>query len=89
MSGWEKFCDGLEKVGDWCKEHWKEIVLAIEIIVAVTCLFIPGLQGIGVGILTGMLIGALSGAVIGGLSGYAQLLFDKQNTKYVKIKKKQ
>ena len=26
-SGWEKFCDGLKKVGDWCKEHWKEIVL--------------------------------------------------------------
>ncbi len=36
------------------------------------CLFIPGLEGIGVGILTGMLLGALGGAVIGGISGYAQ-----------------
>ena len=71
-SDWEKFCDTLEDVGEWCKEHWKEIVLAIEIIVAVVCLFVPGLQGIGTGILTGMLIGAISGAAVGGISGYAQ-----------------
>ena len=67
-SGWEKFCDGLEKVGDWCKEHWKEIVLAIEIIVAVTCLFIPGFQGIGVGMLLGALKGAITGGLIGGIT---------------------
>ena len=71
-SGWEKFCDGLKKVGDWCKEHWKEICLVIEIVAAVVCLLIPGLEGIGIGILAGMLIGGLSGAAIGGLSGYAQ-----------------
>lgn len=71
-SGWEKFCDGLKKVGDWCKEHWKEICLVLEIVAAVVCLLIPGLEGIGIGILTGMLIGGLSGAAIGGISGYAQ-----------------
>ena len=67
-SGWEKFCDGLKKVGDWCKEHWKEIVLAIELIAAVACLFIPGLQGIGVGILLGALKGAITGGLIGGIA---------------------
>ena len=67
-SGWEKFCDGLKKVGDWCKEHWKEIVLAIELIAAVVCLFIPGLQGIGVGILLGALKGAITGGLIGGIT---------------------
>ncbi len=67
-SGWEKFCDGLKKVGDWCKDHWKEIVLAIEIIAAVACLFIPGLQGIGVGILLGALKGAITGGLIGGIT---------------------
>ena len=71
-SGWEKFCDGLKKVGDWCKDHWKEICLVLEIVVAVVCLLIPGLEGIGIGILAGMLIGGLGGAAIGGLSGYAQ-----------------
>ena len=62
----------MKKVGDWCKEHWKEICLVIEIVAAVVCLLIPGLEGIGIGILAGMLIGGLSGAAIGGLSGYAQ-----------------
>ena len=34
-SGWEKFKDGLKDIGEWCKEHWKEIVLTIVIIVGV------------------------------------------------------
>ena len=67
-SNWEKFCDKLEDVGEWCKEHWKEIVLAIEVIVAVACLFVPGLQGIGTGILIGALKGALTGGLIGGIT---------------------
>ena len=50
---WEKFCEGLKKVGQWCKDHWKEIVLVIEIVAAVVCLCVPGLQGIGTGILIG------------------------------------
>ena len=24
-SRWEKFKDGCKKVGEWCKEHWKEL----------------------------------------------------------------
>ena len=65
---WEKFCEGLKKVGQWCKDHWKEIVLVIEIVVAVVCLCVPGLQGIGTGILIGALKGALTGGLIGGIT---------------------
>ncbi len=85
-SDWEKFCGGLKKVGQWCKEHWKEIVLVIEIVVAVVCLCVPGLQGIGTGILIGALRGALTGGLIGGitsmltggsfLDGFAQGVLD-------------
>ena len=71
-STWEHICDGLKSACEWCKEHWKEICLVLEVIVAIICLCIPGLQGVGMMILTGMLIGFLSGAVMGGLAGYAQ-----------------
>ena len=64
----EKIADGMKKACEWCKEHWKEIVLAIELIAAVACLFIPGLQGIGVGILLGALKGAITGGLIGGIT---------------------
>ncbi|MDD5934396.1 MAG: hypothetical protein PUC65_02340, partial [Clostridiales bacterium] len=32
-SNWEKFCDDLEDIGEWCKEHWKEILKVVAIIV--------------------------------------------------------
>ena len=40
-SGWEKFCDGCKKVGEWCKEHWVMIttifvVIAVAVIAVVT-----------------------------------------------------
>ncbi|OPX42030.1 hypothetical protein CLHUN_40890 [Ruminiclostridium hungatei] len=40
-SGWEKFCNGCESVGEWCKEHWVTIVtvlvvIAIAVIAVVT-----------------------------------------------------
>ncbi len=68
----EKIADGMKKACEWCKEHWKEICLVLEVVVAIVCLCIPGLQGVGMMILTGMLIGFLSGAIMGGLAGYAQ-----------------
>ena len=33
MNGWEKFCDGCAKAGEWCREHWKEIVITISIVI--------------------------------------------------------
>ena len=72
----EKIVDAMKKACEWCKEHWKEIMIAIELVVAVVCLFVPGLQGVGTAILThmlkGLLIGLAVGAIVGGISGYAQ-----------------
>ena len=71
-SKWDKIKDGFKKACEWCKDHWKEIMIAIEAIVAVGCLFVPGLQGFGILMLKGLIIGLVSGAVMGGISGYAQ-----------------
>lgn len=32
-SWWEKFKDGLKAVGEWCKEHWVEILIGVAFIV--------------------------------------------------------
>ena len=63
-SGWEKFCDGLEAVGEWCQKHWKLIVTAVIVVVSVVLIC----TGVGA-ILSGIAMGALMGAGIGGLSG--------------------
>lgn len=68
-NGWEKFCDGCKKVGEWCKEHWKLVVTIVIVAVAVV-LLISGIgTGIGAAILAGACWGAIFGAVIGGVSG--------------------
>lgn len=41
-SGWEKFKDGCKKVGEWCKEHWKEIVIVIGAVLIITAIVITG-----------------------------------------------
>ena len=63
-SRWEKFCDGLKKVGEWCKEHWKLIVTVVICIAAIALIC----TGVG-GILGAAAIGALMGAASGGLMG--------------------
>ena len=70
-SGWEKFKDGCKKVGEWCQEHWKEILAIAVVITGVVLCFVPGLNWLGSGILIGSLKGALSGGLIGGLSSWA------------------
>ena len=32
-SRWEKFKDGCKKVGEWYKEHWKEILITVTIVI--------------------------------------------------------
>lgn len=32
-SRWEKFKDGCKKVGEWCKNHWKEILITVTIVI--------------------------------------------------------
>ena len=70
-SRWEKFKDGCKKVGEWCQEHWKEILAIAVVITGVVLCFVPGLNWLGSGILIGSLKGALSGGLIGGLSSWA------------------
>ena len=70
-SGWEKFCDGCQKVGEWCKENWKSIV---KIVVAVVVIVVLAIATVYTGgtlavILAGALWGAVAGGLIGGISG--------------------
>ena len=77
MGFWEKRWDNLKKVGQWCKEHWKLVVVILIVIVAVVCLFIPGVNAFVLGLLGPILgpilmsafTGALWGVGIGGLMG--------------------
>ena len=66
-SGWEKFCDGLKKAGEWCKEHWKSIVgvvVAILAVVAIVALTVVTL-GTGTAALTAILMAGAVGAIVG------------------------
>ena len=66
-SGWEKFCDGLKAVGEWCKEHWKLIVTIVIVVVSIV-LICTGVGGILGAAALGALLGALSGGIMGGIS---------------------
>ncbi len=69
-SGWEKFCDGLKKVCDWCAEHWKLLATIAIVAIAIAVLFIPGIGPI----ISGACWGAIFGALLGGLSGGVESL---------------
>ena len=66
-SDWEKFCDGLKKVGDWCKDHWK-LIVTVVICIAAIALICTGVGGILGAAAIGALIGAGSGGLLGGIS---------------------
>ena len=66
-SDWEKFCDGLKKVGDWCKDHWK-LIATVVICIAAIALICTGVGGILGAAALGALIGAGSGGLMGGIS---------------------
>ena len=70
-SGWEKFCDGCKKVGEWCRDNWKSIV---KIVVAVVIIAALGIASVLTGgalavILAGAFWGALIGGAFGGITG--------------------
>ena len=69
-SDWEKFCDKLEDVGEWCKEHWK-LIVTVVICIAAIALICTGVGGILGAAAIGALIGAGTGGLIGGLSSVA------------------
>ncbi|MCR5599336.1 MAG: HINT domain-containing protein [Ruminococcus sp.] len=66
-SKWEKFCDGLKKVGEWCKDHWK-LIVTVVICIAAIALICTGVGGILGAAALGALMGALSGGLIGGIT---------------------
>ena len=71
-NAFEHICDGLQSVGEWCKEHWKLIVVAILVVVAIVVIVVT--WGAATGpllLLAGAAKGLLAGALIGGLMGGA------------------
>ena len=62
-SGWEKFCDKLEAIGEWCKKHWKLIVTVVVVVVAVV--LIVATAGATLGPMMTILLGAAKGLVAG------------------------
>ena len=63
-SGWEKFCEAVGSVCEWCVKHWKLIATIALVIVSIVLLC----TGVGA-VLAGACWGAILGAVIGGVSG--------------------
>ena len=70
-SRWEKFCDKMKKVGEWCKDHWKLLTAIALITVAV--FVIVATAGTALGPIAALMVaaskGLIIGAVIGGLTG--------------------
>jgi hypothetical protein len=72
-SNWEKFCDGLASVGEWCKEHWKLIVTVVLVVAAIVVIvFFPAAAPLLLAIAKGILIGAAVGGAVGGTISHLQ-----------------
>ena len=83
-SGWEKFKDGCKKVGEWCKEHWKELIIgAICIVIgAVLTVFSGGtfLAGLAACFGKAILTATVFGAISVGFSALASKILDRPFT---------
>lgn len=76
-TGWEKFCDTMSAVGDWCKEHWKLLAAIALVIAAVAVIILTAGAALGPvlalcvaaakGIIIGAIVGGLTGGLISGL----------------------
>lgn len=81
MNGWEKFCDGCAKAGEWCKEHWKLVVTIVVAVIAVVALVVitvvtagaalGPILTIAVGVCKGIITGTIIGGLMGGMSSVA------------------
>ena len=66
-TGWERLCDGLASVGQWCKEHWKLIVVIVLVIAAIVILvFFPFAAPFILKAAMAVIIGAVVGGLMGG-----------------------
>ena len=83
-SGWEKFKDGCKKVGEWCKEHWKELVIgAICIVIGAVLTVLSGgtfLAGLAVCFGKAILTATIFGAISVGFSALASKILDQPFT---------
>lgn len=81
-SGWEKFCAGCKKVGEWCKENWEliyNITLAIIAVVAIVAVcvvtfgaaavFLTAFVGAVVGVVGQLISDVISWMVTGEWTG--------------------
>jgi len=71
---WEKICATFVSAIEWCKDHWKLLATIGIVLLALACLFIPGVNAFVAGLVFGklllaMAVGALIGAGIGGIVG--------------------
>lgn len=72
---WDKVGDGLKKVGEWCKDHWKAIATVILVAVAIVVIVVSGgtalgpLAALAVTLAKGVLIGTVVGGIMGGIVG--------------------
>jgi len=70
-SRWEKFKDGCKKVGEWCKEYWKELVIgAICIVIGAVLTVLTG----GSFLAAGFKAAAMAGFISGGISVISSLI---------------
>ncbi len=83
-SGWEKFKDGCKKIGEWCKEHWKELVIgAICIVIGAVLTVLSGgtfLAGLAVCFGKAILTATIFGAISVGFSALASKILDQPFT---------
>ena len=74
-SVWEKIKDGVKKIGEWCKEHWKAAVTIALVVAAIVVIVVTGgaaatpLAMLLLGAAKGVLIGAAVGGIAGGITG--------------------
>lgn len=70
---WNSVKKGCKKAGEWCKEHWKEIVTVVLVVAAIVAIVLTGgaaftpIAAAVVAIAKGILIGTVIGGVAGGL----------------------
>ena len=71
-SRWEKFKDGCKKVGEWCKEHWKEIFITVTIVIGAVLAIVAVVASGGLALmplLTGLGLSASAAASISTIVG--------------------
>ena len=66
-NNWDKFKDGCKKVGEWCKEHWKEIFITVTIAIGTVLAIVAVIASGGLALmplLTGLGLSASAAASI-------------------------